>query len=111
MDSLFGKLVTEASLAKDLDGIMSGFFIFSEINVRVIGRFRLQFSLYDLGKGNSGGGGGASHHASNNHPGVYAPSTTSPLFDEKIQIQPVYSLFSDVFTSVSYRGFAGMSRK
>jgi hypothetical protein len=165
MDSLFGKLVTEASLAKDLKGIMSGFFIFSEINVRVIGKFRLQFLLYDLGCGedvvvvggsNGGGnnGGGSGDHGVGGGVGEDAISLTSAttsaaattttttaataatvtsfgdgemtndnfysnfavtratVFSEAgIPLRPIYSIYSDIFTSVSYRGFTGMTRK
>ncbi|ORX90014.1 hypothetical protein K493DRAFT_231780 [Basidiobolus meristosporus CBS 931.73] len=46
--SLTGTLVSSLYKLKDVDNSDGGFFVFSDISVRVEGQFRLKFSLFEI---------------------------------------------------------------
>ncbi|ORY02827.1 hypothetical protein K493DRAFT_207704 [Basidiobolus meristosporus CBS 931.73] len=46
--SLTGTLASSLYKLKDVDNTDGGFFVFSDVSVRVEGQFRLQFSLFEI---------------------------------------------------------------
>ncbi|KAI9189595.1 hypothetical protein H9P43_001028 [Blastocladiella emersonii ATCC 22665] len=92
--SLMGSLVASGLRLLGLDGRPGIFFAFHDLSVRVEGRFRLRFALFDVRA--AGTGGGAESGAE------------SDSGDDEGGAPEIAAVMTDVFTSYAAKRFPGM---